>query len=373
MTDDDPQDSKVSSSQRNILTFLKTPRLAQKLDTVRLAAESASKLKLEVQKVNAVTGFSQLHRQPCLVTICTLDSKDLGVKCLTPNPGRTRDLEFSYFLSHAGKKLGIKGSKAYVITKLLERHDNILEILAKLRSDQAKISRFQIFDLDSISSGDVILIEDTPPPDVELQPKPAVFDFGTLRSSIPLLQDQFLRTLSSGDDERREHSRLAALPRLEGFVIAGHLGRGGIRGYSYLARDERGFEVVLKEYLPDRLLGTRELSACLNSQRHCMLEHPNIFPVREFFVADGGVHAATSCWSVQEYFALRSVLDQVARAAVGILYAYPQTQPKSIIPEPNQPCHSSNPKTNSVGCCSLTPGPPAAGWSILSCFSLLKP
>jgi hypothetical protein len=276
-----------------------------------MAAESASKLKMQVEKVNAMTGSGQLHRQPCLVILCTLGSKDLSVKCLTPNPGRTRDYEFSCFLELAGKKLGIRGSKAYVITKLIEKRDTRHEILSKLCSDQAKSSRFQIFNLDSVCSGDIILIEPMPPPDLELQQKPTVFDFTTIRSSIPLLRDQYLRTLSDADSERREPSQLAKLPQLDGFTITGRLGRGGVCGFSYLARDERGFQVVVKEYVPDRLLTARELSAHLDCQQHCMLEHPNVLPVRDFFVADGGGLGGVSCWSVQEYFELRSVLDQV--------------------------------------------------------------
>ena len=133
-----------SKSEQNVLNVLKTPRLALKLDSVRSAAQIASQLKLEIQKVTAITGFSHIHRQPCLVTLCTYDSKDLTVKCLTPNPGCTRDIEFSHFLISAGKRLGIKGSKAFVITKLLDRVDDVSEVLVKLRQDQNILARLNL-------------------------------------------------------------------------------------------------------------------------------------------------------------------------------------------------------------------------------------
>jgi hypothetical protein len=306
----------VPPLSNNISTVLKNPRLAHKLDAVRLAAQCSLKLKLEVQKVNAVTGSSQFHRQPCLVTLCSFESVDLSVKCLTPHPGRTRDIEFSYFMDYAGKKLGVKATKAFVITKLLERHGDISQILGKLKADSAKLSRFQLFELNTISSGDTILIEgETPQTDGgEPQAQLTNFDFRCLRSSIPLLQNQFIRTLVENEEEKRESSHLlAALPSLDGFKIIRRLGKGGIRGYSFLAQDDRDFEVVLKEYLPDRILGTRDLSACLNRQRHCMLEHPNILPIREFFITEISNRAA-SCWSVQEFFEMRSVLDEVEAA-----------------------------------------------------------
>ena len=50
-----------SKSEQNVLNVLKTPRLALKLDSVRSAAQIASQLKLEIQKVNAITGFSHIH------------------------------------------------------------------------------------------------------------------------------------------------------------------------------------------------------------------------------------------------------------------------------------------------------------------------
>ena len=176
-----------------------------------------------------------------------------------------------------------------------------------------------------------------------------MFDFSSLRSSVPLLRTQFLRIASNASEEEARSHREAALPELEGFTFMCRLGKGGIRGWSFLARDENGFEVraantardddlnrspspasvmftelsrahcplvplstthaycgdaaatraqvVLKEYLPDRLLDARELSAALNRQRHCMLEHPNVLPVREFFVTDANHRAGATCWS----------------------------------------------------------------------------
>jgi hypothetical protein len=300
----------------DISTVLKTPHLAHKLDTVRTAVQCSLRLKLEVQKVNALTGSSQTHRQPCLVSLCSFESMDLTIKCLTPHPGRARDIEFSYFLDYAGKKLGIKATKAFVITKILERQSDLSQVLGKLRFNSAKLSRFQLFGLDTISSGDIILLErEIPQADGEPQAQQTNFDFGCIRSSIPLLQDQFIRTVIESEEENRESSHLlAALPIIDGFKIMCRLGKGGIRGYSFLAQDDRNFEVVLKEYLPDRILGTRELSASLNRQRHCMLEHPNILPIRDFFVTEISNQAA-SCWSVQEFFELRSVLDEVEALA----------------------------------------------------------
>ena len=311
-----PSSDNIPPLSNTISTVLKNPHLVHKLDTVRLATQCSLRLKLEVQKVNAMTGSSQFHRQPCLVTLCSFESVDFTVKLLTPHPGRTREIEFSYFMDCAGKKLGVKATKAFVITKLLERHGDTCQMFRKLRVDSAKLSRFQLFDLDTISSGDTILIEgEAPRPDGETQSQLTNFDFSSLRSSIPLLQDQFIRTLVESEEEKRESSHLlAALPNLEGFKIIRRLGKGGIRGYSFLAQDDRDFEVVLKEYLPDRILGTRELSACLNRQRHCMLQHPNILPIREFFITEISNRAA-SCWSVQEFFEMRSVLDEVEAIA----------------------------------------------------------
>ena len=310
--------------------MLETPRLLGKLQTVSDAHLHMHSLQSETARVrNLVGGAAPTFRTPVLVRVCTLDDPTLR-PIITPAQGSS---DLNSFLRSAGKVLGgIEPVCAWVITRLLterklDKLDNedeeedgggggaasdvnsVEEVLQKLRKDwrNEMPQDLRVTDLGHLSRGDIVLMEENAELDLDKGRRP--FDLAALKAEIPRLEGQFIRQTFGGDEDDDVQGG-GNMPHVSGLKFINVLGKG-VRGFCFLATNDIGEQVVLKEYASDRDMGNEAMNKAITSQIRSSKPHPNIERVIDFFSGPSSVHGHLSCFVLMRYLPRQSVSDEI--------------------------------------------------------------